>query len=274
MIENGAQDEKLQGFKRSKDPVLGVYRSIFSAKTPVEGQDGGVVTSLLIKGLDEGRFDAVVVVKRTQGYNAQVIGCEDRDEVLATKGTIYLKINVLSKLCELAKQGKRKIALTGTPCQARAARKTIQSLKQQFPDLEITIIGLFCFEAFDAVKLKEETRRVLKTDLDKAERVQIYEGKCYVYVDNQKFSCKIQDLNQAVDKGCRFCGDFTAQFADISVGSVGSSRGFSTVIVRSVKGEELLKGLDVIKAKTGREEIMKLAKFKTERAQKQFDIKN
>ncbi|XHH08227.1 MAG: Coenzyme F420 hydrogenase/dehydrogenase, beta subunit C-terminal domain [Candidatus Bathyarchaeia archaeon] len=266
MNEKRAQEK--QRFEDSENQGLGNYCRIFSAKTPIEGQDGGVVTSLLIKGLKEGLFDAVIAVKQTKGYNAQAIACINPEEVLSSKGTKYLKINVLPKLRELAMQGKRKIAVTCTPCQAKAARKVMQSLKQQFPDLEVTLIGLFCFEAFDAEKLKEETRRVLNVDLDRAERTQIRKGKCYVYVDGQEFSCKIRELDQAVNLGCRFCGDFTAEFADVSVGSVGSSAGFSTVIVRSVKGEEMIKGLDAVKAEANQEEIVKLSKFKAERAQK------
>jgi coenzyme F420 hydrogenase subunit beta len=271
MVENAGDDKKMleqEGFKGSKDQDIGVYGSIFSAKTTIEGQDGGVVTSLLSRGLKEGIFDAAIVVKHTQGYNAQAVACQNPDEVLEAKGTKYIKINMLPKLRELAEQGKRKIALTCTPCQAKAARKIAENLKQQFPDLEITIVGLFCFEAFDAVKLKEEIRRLLNVDLDRAERTQIRKGNFCAYVDGQEFCCKVRDLDQAADKGCHFCGDFTAQFADVSVGSVGSPAGFSTVIVRSVKGEELVKGLDAVRADVNLEEIVKLSKFKAQRAQK------
>jgi len=41
---------------------------------------------------------------------------------------------------------------------------------------------------------------------------------------------------------CEFCTDLTAELADISVGSVGSPKGWRTVIVRTETGEELLKG--------------------------------
>ena len=166
-----------QYLKGSKDPDLGVYCSICSAKTVFEGQDGGVVTALLIKGLKDGTFDAAVVVKRTQGYNAEAVIALSPEEILAAKGTKYLKINMLQKLRELAEQGKRKIALTCTPCQARAIRKMQQTLKQKFPDLEITVIGLFCFESFNPAKLKEEVKRVLNVDLDRAERTEIKERK-------------------------------------------------------------------------------------------------
>ncbi|MFP4558801.1 MAG: Coenzyme F420 hydrogenase/dehydrogenase, beta subunit C-terminal domain [Archaeoglobaceae archaeon] len=39
---------------------------------------------------------------------------------------------------------------------------------------------------------------------------------------------------------CQFCTDLTADLSDISIGSIGSSRGWRTVIVRTEIGEELL----------------------------------
>jgi coenzyme F420 hydrogenase subunit beta len=267
MVETGTQGEH-QTLEKQEDACLGVYLNLFSAKTPIEGQNGGVVTALLIKGLKESRFDTAIVVKRIQGYNAQAIVTNNYDEVLAAKGTKYLKVDVLSKLGELAEQGKRKIAITCTPCQARAAKQMEKKLKQRFPDLDITVFGLFCFEAFDAAKLKEEVKRVLNVDLDRAEQTEISKGKFIVYIEGQEFSCKIRELAPAAKKECHFCSDFTAQFADVSVGAVGSEKGFSTVIVRSAKGEELLKDFDAIQADVDVNEIVKLAKFKAQRAQK------
>ena len=58
------------------------------------------------------------------------------------------------------------------------------------------------------------------------------------------------------------------KYADISIGSVGSEDGYSTVIVRSNVGEELLKKLDLAKGKVKKEEITKLAIQKKERALK------
>jgi coenzyme F420 hydrogenase subunit beta len=67
---------------------------------------------------------------------------------------------------------------------------------------------------------------------------------------------------------CHYCGDFTARFADISVGSVGSKKGYSTVIVRSKAGEKLVKNFDAAKENVDKPEIVRLAKFKRERAEK------
>jgi coenzyme F420 hydrogenase subunit beta len=63
-----------------------------------------------------------------------------------------------------------------------------------------------------------------------------------------------------------YCDDFTSRFADVSVGSVGSKYGFSSVIVRSRAGVELVKNLDVAKEEVDKEEVVRLSKFKIKRA--------
>ena len=73
---------------------------------------------------------------------------------------------------------------------------------------------------------------------------------------------------------CSYCDDFTAQFADVSVGSVGSKKGYSTVIVRSKAGEKLVKKLDAAKEAADKEEIDRLSKFKRERAEKSLAAVN
>ncbi len=73
-------DEKLekQFLSGEKDEDLGVTCDVFSAKSNVEGQDGGVVTALLQKGFREGLFDAAIVVKRVQGYTAEAFVAQKR----------------------------------------------------------------------------------------------------------------------------------------------------------------------------------------------------
>ena len=62
-----AQDEakiEQQFLEGTKDPNIGIYSNMFSAKSRFEGQDGGVVTALLVNGFEEHLFDAAVVVYR------------------------------------------------------------------------------------------------------------------------------------------------------------------------------------------------------------------
>jgi coenzyme F420 hydrogenase subunit beta len=77
----------------------------------------------------------------------------------------------------------------------------------------------------------------------------------------------VKDLSKAVENGCLSCPDFPAKYADVSVGSVGSEAGRSTVIVRSDVGAKLVEGLDIKKGEVKKEEIAKLSVNKKKRAQ-------
>ena len=263
-----AEDEgkiEKEFLKGTKDPDFGVYCDLFSAKSSIKGQDGGVVSALLVKGFREGLFDAAIVVRRMEGYSAETVVAVNTNDILAAKETKYLKANVTKKLRELIGQGKKKIAIVCTPCEVKAARKIQQTLKK---DYQITILGLFCFEAFNLAKLKEEVKEQLGIDLDKVDKTQVRQGKFLVQVDGKEYGFKVKNLEDATEKACSFCDDFTSQFADISVGSIGSKPGYSTVIVRSKVGEKLVENLDVSKDLVDRAEVIRLAKFKRERAKK------
>jgi coenzyme F420-reducing hydrogenase beta subunit len=263
-----AQDEaqiEQQFLTGTKDEDLGVYCDLFSAKSRFEGQDGGVVTALLVKGFEEGLFDSAIVVRRMEGYSAEAVVARNVKEVTEAKGTKYLRVNVTRKLRELISQGKKRIAIVCTPCEVKAARKIQQTLKN---DCEITVIGLFCFEAFNSTKLRQEVKTRLGVDLDKAEKTQIRQGKFTARIDGKEYSCKVRELEGAAEKACRYCDDFTSRLADVSVGSVGSREGHSTVIVRSQVGENLVKNLDVAREAVDKEEVARLSRFKRERAKK------
>lgn len=270
MLEEDLREAEKQFLKGKRDDFLGVYSEIFAAKTPVSGQDGGMATSLLLSGFEKGLFDVAIVVKRTVGYKPEAFIVESADEILTAKGTKYSRVKMNSKIGELVERSKRKIAFVGTACEIRCGRKIQQQLLSKYPDLEIIVVGLFCFEAFDYKKLKEATRRLLGVDLDKAEETQIQKGMFIVKVDGKEYSTKVKDFHDAIQGGCLYCNDFTGRIADVSVGSVGSSEGYSTVIVRSDVGKRLLKNIDCDMEEVNVDDVVKLATLKKKRATKKF----
>jgi coenzyme F420-reducing hydrogenase beta subunit/Na+-translocating ferredoxin:NAD+ oxidoreductase RnfD subunit len=251
----------------TSDENIGVYSEMFSAKSSYDGQDGGVTTALLVSGMQKGLFDSAIVVRRTAGYKAEAMIAENVDDIVKARGTKYMRVRLMSKLIELIEKGKRKIAIVGTPCEVRAARRVHGALLEKFPDLELTVIGLFCYEDFDYLKLKEETKRLLNVDLDKAEKTQISKGKFSVFIDGKEHSVAVKELDNAVEKGCLSCPDFAAKYADVSVGSIGSEDGYSTVIVRSAVGEKLVETLGLTKGEVRKGDITKTAILKKKRAQ-------
>ncbi len=254
--------------KKITDENIGSFIELFSAKSGIDGQDGGMVSALLIWGMKMGVFDSAVVVQRKEGCDVEAVAVRGIDGIMAARGTKYFKVNILPKLKELLSQGSKRVGVVCTPCQVRAARKMQEIFKHDSSDVEITVIGLFCLEAFNCARLKSEIKRLLGVEFSKAEKNQIRKGRFSIQLGEKEYSCRVSDLRNAVEKGCFNCRDFSAKLADISVGSVGSQRGYSTVIVRSEKGKALLIDMDIEKTGVENAEIQKLSKFKKERAEK------
>ncbi len=89
-------------------------------------------------------------------------------------------------------------------------------------------------------------------------------------MDGKDYSCDVRAFENVVREGCSFCDDFLSRLADISIGSVGSPDGYSTVIVRSERGKRLLDATEFSQAEVDKSEIVKLVRFKKRRAEKNF----
>ena len=192
---------------------------------------------------------------------------------MASRGTKFVRVSVINQLLEALRGGKKRLAVVGTPCQIRVVRKLELGgyLRDHFPEAEVTLIGLFCFESFDHLGLKKHLQDTLAVDLDEAERIQITRGRFSIFIGGEERSCNISDLEDYVKEGCRFCNDFTSRLADISVGSVGSPEGYSTVIIRSDRGRRLLEAMEGSEMGVAKKEIAKLSAIKRRRAEKQFN---
>lgn len=258
--ERALEDAFLEG---DRDPELGIVRKLTAGSCGVQGQDGGVVTCLLLAALKYMGCECAIVAHRTSGFRAEPSIAASPDEVLAARGTKYVAVPMVSKLGEAIKEGKRRIAIVGTPCEIRATRKLQFALLKEIEAIDITTIGLFCFENFEYDLLAEKTRELLGFNLDEAEKVQIRRGRFIVRSKDEERSCKVAALEDAIRPNCFYCEDFTARLADISVGSVGSPEGASTVIIRSKKGEALFNLLDdFVPVPVDREELMKTSSLK------------
>ena len=254
------------------DDDLGVNREMFAGKSCIEGQDGGMVTSILQQGIEAELLDAAVVAQKNKRCGANAALVDETESILQAKGTKYVRVSVIAPLLEALERGKRRIAVVGTPCQIRAVRKLQRQgyFNDKFPDAEIVLIGLFCFESFDYESLKSRMGELFGIDLDKAEKTQIARGKFIVTVGGKEYSCPVRELKNQVRAGCQYCGDLVNRLADISIGSIGSAEGYSTVIVRSERGARLLEATSFDRKEIAREEIVKLAAIKKKNADRNF----
>ena len=233
--------------KKAEGDVFGVYQSCYAVKSKkedIKGQDGGAVTSLLAYALHEGIIDsAVITTTRGDGDWRPITkvakNYEDLKESAGTKYTIYPSVVGVKDAMDA---GCENIGFVGLPCQIQGLRK-VQTAEQPYEvgkERIKLLIGLFCMENFkeellDFVNEKVSLERVRKFDI-KGKELLVYdeEGKVYAIA--------LEEIEKYESEGCSVCMDYTAELADISVGSVGSEDGWSTVFARTEKGDEIVKG--------------------------------
>ncbi|MBY8987891.1 MAG: dihydroorotate dehydrogenase electron transfer subunit, partial [Candidatus Lokiarchaeota archaeon] len=135
------------------------------------------------------------------------------------------------------------IAVVGTPCQIQALRKLQNhpAFDYEAYDLVSLAIGTFCFGTYynQLLDMIFKEFGVNSNEIDK------------ISTDKDNFNMKIHcnstrkniPLNylydKAVRKACFSCSDYTASFADLSIGKFGSKEGWNTAIVRTEKGKKV-----------------------------------
>ena len=94
-------------------------------------------------------------------------------------------------------------------------------------------------ESFDYEKIIELLRNEFHVYPSDVKKMDIDKGKFIIYDHESNISnISIKRIKKYGRFGCFFCDDLTAEYADISVGSIGSEPGWSTVIIRTKKGAE------------------------------------
>jgi coenzyme F420 hydrogenase subunit beta len=104
------------------------------------------------------------------------------------------------------------------------------------------VIGLFCMESYSYEDLMRKYLTVKGVDPTSVTKVGIKKGSFIVLAgDLEILHVPLKEIDEFVRPSCRQCDDFTAEYADISVGAIGSGSGYSTIIARTEHGLELVK---------------------------------
>ena len=103
-------------------------------------------------------------------------------------------------------------------------------------------IGLFCMEAFSYEGILSLIKEKFEQDFTRVTKMDISGGKFIIYLDSgEDLNVPLKEIKSYARHNCHYCEDLTADYADISVGSIGSPSGWSTVITRNEKGEKIYK---------------------------------
>jgi coenzyme F420 hydrogenase subunit beta len=137
---------------------------------------------------------------------------------------------------------KPRIAVVGTPCEIQGLR-AMQA--RRWPtgvhrvDAVVLTIALLCTKSFDYESLMlRELEQARRVDLDRVSKVDVIRGRMIVEYRDGELAVDepVKDFHGAALKGCDECADFLGRSADLSVGSVGSMDGWTSVLIRSERG--------------------------------------
>ncbi len=255
-------DEHLFARYREDDEPSGIYQDIMltkaSDKTVHElGQDGGLVSAILLWLLQEEYIDGALVsyLDGAKGdWKAKPGVATNTEEVLAAAGSRYTYSANTLALDEALERGLKDLALVGMSCQSsvppvmwhRKIGKIGKPIKFN--------IGLLCSKTFDDAIFEElfETKYgIKKQNITKMN----IKGVFQLWTDDGKYhGIPLKECHAWTREGCNHCPDFAAEHADISTGGIGKENDWTLTIVRTELGREVISRMidaGVIEARPG-----------------------
>jgi coenzyme F420 hydrogenase subunit beta len=244
-------DTFMFGRERNADEVAGIVGDILLVRAADpdvrdNGQDGGLVSAILIWALEHEVIDAALV-SALEGdgtsWKAVPAVARTRDEVLATAGSRYTYSANTLAYAEAVDGGAEKIALVGMSCQAsipavmstRKAGKVARRLSLS--------IGLLCSKTFDDAIFEDlfEAKYGLKRETIKKINIK---GVFQIWTrDGEYHEVSLKEGHAWTREGCKACPDFAAEHADISTGGIGAFSDWTLTIVRTDQGREIMAGM-------------------------------
>ncbi|GAG59857.1 unnamed protein product, partial [marine sediment metagenome] len=201
------------------------------------------VSTLLIHALNTGLIDGALLTGRDENWQPKPIIARTPEEVLAAAGSRYtIASSLLTYKDAIYEYELEKLAFVGMPCQIQAARKLQlwPPLSDKFGKFSL-IIGLYCSSNYSYDLMRKTVQEELRIPINDVKKIDISRGKFLVYKkDGSVKEIPIKETKVHNWPSCQYCKDYTAEFADISVGSVGApADDWNSVIIRSDIGIKL-----------------------------------
>jgi coenzyme F420 hydrogenase subunit beta len=244
-------DEFLFGRVREADEVSGISKDIVLAKAtdPVlheVGQDGGLVSAILLYCIEKDIIDAALVsYLEGDGSSWKAIPgvARTKDDIIASAGSRYTYSANTMAYADAVAGGAERIALVGMSCQS-SAPPVMKQRKVGKVARRITLnIGLLCSKTFDDAifeELFEAKYGLKKQDMKKMN----IKGVFQIWMKNGDYhEVPLKECHAWTREGCNMCPDFAAEHADISTGGIGAFNDWTLTVVRTDVGREIMDGL-------------------------------
>jgi coenzyme F420 hydrogenase subunit beta len=241
-------DDHLFGRRRQPEEVDGISKDIILARAAdpeilERGQDGGLVSAILIWAMEHGYIDAALVsYLEGDGTSWKAIPgvARNREEILAAAGSRYTYSANTMAYGEAVAGGAEKLALVGMSCQS-SVPPVMTVRKAGKPARRFVLnIGLLCSKTFDDAifpELLEAKYGLRKQDMVKMN----VKGVLQIWMrDGSYHEVPLKECHAWTRDGCKMCPDFAAEHADISTGGIGAFGDWTLTIIRTDLGREIM----------------------------------
>lgn len=246
-------DTALFGRARMPEEVFGIYKDILLVRTTSpeiaeKGQDGGLVSALLIHGLEQGLIDGALVsaMSEEREWDCVPAVATTKEEVLATAGSRYTYSANPLAMKEAEKRGLKNLALVGMSCMASINGTLSARNVNKYRKRIGLVIGLLCSKSFDYDGLMVgKIQNEMGIPLSDVAKVNV-KGKFQIWKKStgEEVDIPLKECHPFTREGCKLCPDFAAQHADISTGGLGQLGGWTLTIVRTERGAEWMRAVE------------------------------
>jgi len=263
-------DQALFGRLREAGEVSGIERGVYlvrAAEPEVleRGQDGGLVSALLIWGLETGRIEGALTsrLSGTRLWDCEPFLATTREEVLEAAGSRYTYAANPLAMKDAERRGLKRLALVGMSCQA-SVNGTLEARRvNKYARRIELVIGLLCSKSFEYEGMRQIITEEYGIPLEDVAKVNI-KGKFQVWrrSTGEEIDIPLKKMQDVTREGCKLCPDFAAEHADISTGGLGQTEGWTLTIVRTGRGQDWLEGAvaaGLVTARPGEEDPAALA---------------
>ena len=236
---------------RKPEELSGVYKDVLltraSDSTVHElGQDGGLVSAILIWCLDNGIIDGALTShlendgENGNSWKAIPALATDKESVLAGAGSRYTYSANTLAINEAREKNLESLALVGMSCQTSIA-PVMWNRKVGKAGKPIKLnIGLLCSKSFDDSIFEELFWAKYRLPKEEMTKMNI-KGVFQIWMKNGDYhEINLKECHAWTREGCNHCPDFAAEHADISTGGIGKYNDWTLTVVRTELGRQII----------------------------------
>ena len=236
---------------RKPEELSGVYKDVLltraSDSTVHElGQDGGLVSAILIWCLDNGIIDGALTShlendeENGNSWKAIPALATDKESVLAGAGSRYTYSANTLAITEAREKNLESLALVGMSCQTSIA-PVMWNRKVGKAGKPIKLnIGLLCSKSFDDSIFEELFWAKYRLPKEEMTKMNI-KGVFQIWMKNGDYhEINLKECHAWTREGCNLCPDFAAEHADISTGGIGKYNDWTLTVVRTELGRQII----------------------------------